>query len=83
MEVAGDLANIRTTLLVLKEGQEPKEVLIAVPRFDRARERGLVSNVEEYFATLRQMFSAIKEGHSSPQEMERQLHPIMPARARL
>ena len=82
MEVAGDLANIRTTLPVLKEGQEPKEVLIAVPRFDRARERGLVSNVEEYFAALRQMFSAIKEGHSSPQEMERQLHPIMPARAR-
>jgi len=52
MEVAGDLANIRTTLPVLKEGQEPKEVLIAVPRFDRAREQGLVSNVEEYFAAL-------------------------------
>ena len=82
MEVAGDLANIRTTLPVLKEGQEPKEVLIAVPRFDRAKERGLVSNVEEYFAVLRQMFWAIKEGHSSPQEMESQLHPIMPARAR-
>jgi len=82
MEVAGDLANIRTTLPVLKEGQEPKEVLIAVPRFDRARERGLVSNVEEYFAALRQMFLAIKEGHSSPQEIERQLHPIMPEEAR-
>jgi len=82
MEVAGDLANIRTTLPVLKEGQEPKEVLIAVPRFDRAREQGLVSNMEEYFAALRQMFLAIKEGDSSLQEIERQLHPIMPEKAR-
>ncbi len=82
MEVAGDLANIRTTLPVLKEGKKPKEVLIAVPRFDRAKERGLVSNVEEYFAALRQMFSAIREGHSSPQDMERQLNPVLPTKAR-
>jgi hypothetical protein len=82
MEVAGDLANIRTTLPVLKERQEPKEVLIAVPRLDRARDQGLVANVEEYFAALRQMFLAIREGRSSPQEMERQLHPIIPERSR-
>ncbi len=61
----------------MKEGNKPKEVLIAVPRFDRARDNGLVSNVEEYFAALRQMFLAIKEGRCSPQDMETELRPAL------
>ena len=79
MEFAGDLANIRTTLPVLREGDKRKEVLIAVPRFDRARERGLVSNVEEYFAVLRQMFLAIKQGQTTRQEIERHLSSVLSA----
>lgn len=63
MEAGGDIAHIRTKLPVLERENEFIEVLVAVPRFDRALEQGLLNNAEEYFTVIQVIFDISREGN--------------------
>jgi hypothetical protein len=73
METSEDIADIRTELPILVREGEVVEVLVAVPRFDRARERGLLNNAEEYFKVVQVVFRASREGQVNQQQLEHYL----------
>jgi len=70
LEYRGEVAWIRTKLPVEVEDGQFLEVKIPVPRYDRARDCGWVTNVEEYFRVQHAMFAAVREsrrrGRSAP-----------------
>lgn len=81
MEAGGNIAHIRTELPILGRENEFVQVLLAVPRFDRALEQGLVNNAEEYFTVLQAVFSASREGHVAGERLQRMLQVTVGPRA--
>lgn len=71
-EYVGDVAKISTELPVrAREGF--LKVRVPVPTYDRAKERGLVDNVEEYFQYLAALFSAIRDDQVSVNSLTQRL----------
>lgn len=81
LEAGGNIAHIRTELPILGRENEFVPVLVAVPRFDRALEQGLVRNVEQYFAVLQAVFSVSREGPFNRERLEYILETAVGRRA--
>lgn len=82
MDYEGDVAHIRAEIPV-RVGEDFLQVRVPVPRYDRARERGLVANPEEYFSLLRVAFSAVRDGETARpalhERFRREGLPALPA----
>lgn len=69
MRFAEGLLNLTVYLPIKEEKKTFHKMLVGVPRFLDARQRGLISNLEEYVAALARVFQAVRDPRFTLQQL--------------